>query len=45
MQMVPAKFVTIGAQQLTKGYEEVFANASAGVMLKRPFAVIRRSGC
>lgn len=44
MQMVPAKFITIGAQQLTKGYEEVFANASAGIMCKRPFLVVRRSG-
>lgn len=45
IQMVPAKFITIGAQQLTKGYEEDFGNATAGVMLKRPFCVIRRSGC
>lgn len=45
VQMVPAKFITIGAQQLTKGYEEDFGNATAGTMLKRPFAVIRRSGC
>ena len=44
-QMVPAKFITIGAQQLTKGYEEDFGNATAGVMVKRPWAVIRRSGC
>lgn len=44
MQMVPAKFITIGAQQLIKGYTEVFGNATAGVMCKRPFAVIRRSG-
>lgn len=44
-QMVPAKFITIGAQQLTKGYEEDFGNATAGVMLKRAWAVIRRSGC
>jgi hypothetical protein len=43
-QMVPAKFITIGAQQLTKGYEEDFGNATAGVMLKRAWAVIRRSG-
>lgn len=44
VQMVPAKFITVGAQQLTKGYEEVFANATAGVMTKRPFAVVRKSG-
>lgn len=44
-QMVPAKFITIGAQQLTKGYEEDFGNATAGTMLKRPAFVVRRSGC
>lgn len=44
-QIVPAKFITIGAQQLTKGYEEDFGNATAGVMCKRPFLVVRRSGC
>ena len=43
-QMVPAKFITIGAQQLTKGYEEDFGNATAGVMVKRAWAVVRRSG-
>lgn len=45
VQMVPAKFITLGAQQLTKGYEEDFGNATAGIMLKRPWAVVRRSGC
>ena len=45
MQMVPAKFKTIGVMQLTKGYEEDYGNATAGVMLKRPAFVIRRSGC
>jgi hypothetical protein len=44
-QMVPAKFITIGAQQLVKGYEEDFGNATAGVMVKRAWAVVRRSGC
>jgi hypothetical protein len=45
IQMVPAKFITLGAQQLTKGYEEDFGNATAGIMCKRPWSVIRRSGC
>lgn len=45
VQMVPAKFITLGAQQMTKGYEEDFGNATAGVMVKRPWAIIRRSGC
>lgn len=44
MHMVPARFVTLGVQQLTKGYEEDYCNATAGVMLKRPWAIVRRSG-
>ena len=45
VQMVPTKFMTVGVSQLTKGYEEDYANATAGVMCKRPWAVVRRSGC
>jgi len=45
MQLVPAKFVTLGVQQMTKGYEEAYANATAGLIVKRPFGVVRRSGC
>lgn len=44
IQMVPAKFMVLGTQQLTKGYEEDYTNASAGVMVKRPYAVYRGSG-
>ncbi len=44
-QMVPAKFITIGAQQLVKGYTEDFGNATAGIMAKRSWAIVRRSGC
>lgn len=44
IQMVPAKIRTIGVQQLAKGFQEVFSNATAGVMCKRPWAVVRRSG-
>jgi hypothetical protein len=44
LQNVPAKFMLLGVQQLTKGYEEDYSNATAGVMCKRPFAVVRRSG-
>lgn len=43
-QIVPAKFQLLGVQQLTKGYMEDYSNASAGVLLKRPFAVYRGSG-
>ena len=44
MQIVPAKFQALGVSQQTKAYEEDYANASAGVLLKRPFAVTRWSG-
>jgi len=44
IQMVPAKFQVLGIQQLAKAYEEDFSNATAGVMCKRPFAVVRFTG-
>lgn len=44
VQMVPTKFMTVGVQQMAKGYLEDYANASAGVMCKRPYCVVRRSG-
>lgn len=44
LQMVPVKFRTIGAEKRIKSYVEDYSNALAGVMLKRPFAVVRRSG-
>lgn len=44
IQMVPQKFKVLGVQQQTKGYEEDYSNATAGVMLKRPYAVVRYSG-
>ena len=43
-QIVPAKFQVIGVAKLAKGFEEDYSNASAGVMLKRPYAVTRFSG-
>lgn len=43
-QIVPAKFQALGTEKRVKGYVEDFSNALAGVMLKRPFAVVRRSG-
>ena len=43
-QLVPAKFITIGAMQMVKGFEEDYSNATAGVMVKRPWAVVRVSG-
>lgn len=44
IQVVPAKFQVLGVQQLAKAYVEDYSNASAGVMCKRPFAVVRRNG-
>lgn len=44
IQPVPAKFQVLGVQQLAKAYEEDYSNATAGVMCKRPFAVVRYSG-
>lgn len=43
-QMVPSKFQLVGVEQRAKGYTESYSNALAGVLLKRPYAVIRRTG-
>lgn len=43
-QLVPAKFQVLGVQQMTKGYQEDYSNASAGCMVKRPWACVRYSG-
>lgn len=42
-QMVPSKFQVLGVQKLDDGYREAYTNATAGVLCKRPWAVIRRS--
>lgn len=44
IQMVPMKFKTLGVQQNPKNYVEDYSNATAGVMLKRPYGVVRISG-
>lgn len=44
VQIVPAKFQVLGVQQLPKAYIEDFSNATAGVMCKRPYAVVRYTG-
>lgn len=44
IQIVPAKFQTIGVEQRSKTYVEDFSNATAGVMVKRPYATYRASG-
>lgn len=44
VQAVPSKFQVLGVEKLAKGYQEDYSNATAGVLLKRPFAVVRYSG-
>lgn len=44
VQVVPAKFKVQGVEKRAKGYLEDYSNATAGVMCKRPYAVVRRSG-
>jgi hypothetical protein len=45
IQLVPNKFMTVGVQQTAKGRIEDYSNALAGVLVKRPFLIVRRSGC
>lgn len=44
IQAVPAKFQLLGVAQQAKGYEEDYVNATAGVLVKRPFAIYRGTG-
>lgn len=44
VQIVPAKFQALGTEKKAKGYLEDFSNATAGVMVKRPYAVQRLTG-
>lgn len=43
-QMVPSSFMVLGVAQIAKGYEEDYSNATAGVMCKRPYLVVRYTG-
>jgi hypothetical protein len=43
-QIVPSKFMVLGVEKRSKSYVEDFSNATAGVMVKRPYAVVRGSG-
>ncbi len=43
-QIVPAKFQALGTEKQAKAYVEDFSNATAGVMVKRPFAIQRLTG-
>lgn len=44
IQVVPARFQLLGIAKLAKAYEEDYSNATAGIMLKRPYAVVRYTG-
>lgn len=44
MQLVQTKFITNGVEKRAKGYVEDYSNATAGVLCKRPFLVVRYFG-
>lgn len=44
IQAVPTKMFTLGVEKKVKGYVEGYTNATAGILLKRPFAVYRMTG-
>lgn len=44
VQVVPTKFMALGVEKQAKAYVEDFSMATAGIMLKRPYAVYRGSG-
>lgn len=44
IQVIASKFQVLGVEQKAKGYLEDYTNATAGIMCKRPYAVVRRSG-
>lgn len=44
IQVVPTRFMSLGVEQQAKAYVEDYTNATAGVMVKRPYAFVRRSG-
>ncbi len=43
-QLVQSKFVTLGVEKRAKSYVEDYSNATAGVLLTRPWAVVRMIG-
>lgn len=43
-QVVPAQMQTLGVEKKAKGYLEDYSNATAGIFVKRPFAVFRATG-
>lgn len=43
-QLVQTKFMTLGVEKRAKSYVEDYSNATAGVLCKRPWAVVRVTG-
>lgn len=43
-QLVQTKFVTLGVEKRAKSYVEDYSNGTAGVLCKRPWAVVRVTG-
>lgn len=43
MQMIQTKWMALGTQPLIAGYKEGYSAATAGVLVKRPLAIVRRS--
>ena len=41
LQIVPARYQVVGTQNMVKGYIEDAVNATAGVLVTRPWAVVR----
>jgi len=44
IQVVPATFQALGVEKRAKSYLEDYTNATAGTLLKRPYAVVRGTG-
>ena len=44
IQIVPTRFQTLGTEKQAKAFVEDYTNATAGVLLKRPYAVQRLTG-
>jgi len=44
IQAVPASFMALGVEKKVKGFLEDYANATAGVLVKRPYLIVRYTG-
>lgn len=44
VQLVQSKFITLGVEKRAKTYVEDYSNGTAGVLCKRPWAVVRVTG-